>query len=85
MKLKEVEIMERESRAVENQADLRLKTANAVLAEAKAKLTSSTADVKDLEFVNKATGGELNDEMAKKDHDRDTQVALKSFDRLQTN
>jgi hypothetical protein len=85
MRLKEVEIMERESRAVENQADLRLKTANAVLAEAKAKLTSSTADVKDLEFVNKATGGELNDEMAKKDHDRDTQVALKSFDGLQTN
>jgi len=85
MKLKEVEIMERESRAVENQADLRLKTANAVLAEAKAKLTSSTADVKDLEFVNKATGGELKDEMSKKDHDRDTQVALKSFDSLQTN
>jgi len=85
LKLKEVEIMERESRAVENQADLRLKTANAVLAEAKAKLTNSDADIKDLDFVKKATGGDLSDEMAKKDHDRDTQVALKSFDSLQTN
>lgn len=83
LKLKEVEIMERESRAVENQADLRLKTANAVLAEAKASLANADKDMKDLDFVQKSTGQALSDELAKKDHDRGTQIALKSSDSLQ--
>lgn len=84
LKLKEVEIMERESRAIENQADLRLKTANAVLAEAKAGLANSDKDIKDLDFMQKSTGQSLSDELVKKDHDRGTQVALKSVDSLQS-
>lgn len=85
LKLKEVEIMERQSRAIENQADLRLKTANAVLAEAKAGLANSDKDIKDLDFMQKSTGQSLSDEMVKKDHDRGTQLALKSVDSLQRN
>jgi len=85
LQLKEVEIMERRSRAIENQADLRLKTANAVLAEAKAALANSDKDIKDLDFVHKSSGQSLTDELAKKDHDRGTQVALKSVDSLQNN
>jgi len=85
LQLKKVEILERQSRAEENSADLRLKTANAVLAEAKARFTDSDTDVKDLDFMKKATGEDLSDELVKKDHDRDTQIGLKSIDSLQTN
>ena len=96
IKMKEVEIMERESRAMENQVDMRLKTANAVLAEAKAKLTNSEVDLKDLDFTRRAEGTEFDEKMGEKQfdrdtsdrqkvHDRGTQTGLKRMDQLTTN
>ena len=96
IKMKEVEIMERESRAMENQVDMRLKTANAVLAEAKARLTGSESDLKDLDFTRRAEGTEFSEKMDEKQfdrdtsdrqkvHDRDTQAGLKRMDQLTRN
>lgn len=73
MKL-EAEIMERKSRAIENQADLRLKTANAVLAESRAGLLQSDTDLKDLEFTKRAQGDDFAEKMAEKDHDRNSKL-----------
>ena len=82
LQLKKVEIMERQSRAEENAADLRLKTANAVLAEANARDKNSTADLKDLDFTSKMDGREEQARMAEKDHDRTTQIMTKQLDNL---
>ena len=82
LQMKKVEIMERQSRAEENAADLRLKTANAVLAEANAREKNSTADLKDLDFTSKMDGREEQARMAEKDHDRTTQIMTKQLDNL---
>lgn len=50
------EIAERQSRADENIVDMRKKTADAVLAEAKAREIHSVADIKDQDFLDKQTG-----------------------------
>lgn len=82
VEMKKVEIMERRSRAEENSADLRLKTANAILAESKARLSNSDSDLKDLEFMNKASGKPEQDKMQEKQYDRDTQIIAKQVDNL---
>ena len=74
LEMKKVEIMERRSRAEENAADLRLKTANAVLAEANARDKNSTADLKDLDFTSKMDGKDHQARMEEKEHDRNTQI-----------
>lgn len=81
----EAEILERKTRAEENIVDMRLKSAKAALEEARAKNVNSDTDAKDLDFLKKATGADLEDELAKKDHDRGTQLDLKSIDSLQSN
>ena len=70
----EAEIMERRSRATENEADLRLKTANAVLAESRAGNIQSDTDLKDLDFTKKAQGDDFAEKMAEKDHDRNSEI-----------
>lgn len=82
VEMKKVEIMERRSRAEENSADLRLKTANAILAESKARLSNSDSDLKDLEFMDKASGKPEQDKMQEKQYDRDTQIIAKQIDNL---
>jgi hypothetical protein len=79
------EIAERDSRTLENNADLRLKTANAVLAEARARGFDADTDLKDQEFIKKATGEDLDDEIVKKDHDRGTQLDIETVKGLQGN
>ena len=74
LKHKEAEIMERISRATENEVDIRLKTAQAALAEARARDLQSGADLKDLDFTARAEGKDFQQEMARKDHDRATQL-----------
>lgn len=68
------EIKERMSRATENAADLRLKTANAILAESKAGNLQSDTDLKDMEFTKKAQGDDFYEKMTEKDHDRNTEL-----------
>lgn len=72
------EIAERMSRATENEADLRLKTANAVLAESKAGNLQSDTDLKDLDFSKKAQGDDFSEKMVEKDHDRNTHLMKES-------
>ena len=59
------EIAERNSRAAENQVDMRLKNANADLAEARARDYHSMADKKDKEFLDSVDGGSHIQEMDK--------------------
>lgn len=75
----EAEIVERESRAMENQVDMRLKNANAALAEAKAVEIGSTTDLKDQEFVKNESGEAFNEEMIKKGHDRATAAGIEAI------
>ncbi len=74
------EIEERLSRARENAVDIRLKNANAALAEARAREIGSNADLKDQEYVAKETGQTHSEEMEKKDHDRGTVLEGKDMD-----
>ena len=61
----QVEIAERASRAEENKADLKLKSAKAINEQAKARMTHADADIKDLDFVEKSTGKDKEFEMQK--------------------
>lgn len=75
------EILERQSRAEENKVDMRLKTANAVLAEMKAIGVGSDTDLKDQEFVDNESGKSFGEEMIRKEHDRRTNLELKSIEK----
>lgn len=66
----QAEIAERQSRAQENGVDMRVKSAKADLDEAKARATHSTADLQDLDFLEKESGVDQQKLMAQKDHDR---------------
>jgi len=68
------EIKERLSRANENAVDIRAKIAKAALDEARARHLGSDADLKDLEFSDRAQGKDLEKEIARKDHDRGTKL-----------
>jgi hypothetical protein len=68
------EIMERRSRAMENETDIRAKTAKAALDEARANHLNSDADLKDLDFTKKAQGDDFSEKMVKKDHDRNSDL-----------
>jgi len=82
LKLKEVEIMERQSRALENQVDMKLKNANANLADAKVSQISSETDLKDLQFTRSAQGTDFQEKMAEKAFDRNTADRHKAHDRI---
>lgn len=71
-----VEIMERKSRALENEVDMRLKSANAALAEAKARGTHSDADLKDQDFLKEQTGVNRQQELEDKMLDHKSQKDL---------
>lgn len=60
------EIAERISRATENATDKRLKEAKAVLEESKANSLNSDTDLKDLDFLKKSSGEDLQERIAEK-------------------
>ncbi len=64
------EVFERRSRSVENETDVRAKTAQAELNEARAENLRSDTDMKDLDFTRKADGTDFNEKMSEKNHDR---------------
>lgn len=78
------EIEERLSRARENEVDIRNKTAQAVLNEAKARHIGADADLKDLEFLRKSDGTEFDEKIAEKEFDRRTQADIKRRDKKLT-
>jgi hypothetical protein len=78
------EVGERISRTKENATDVRAKTAQAVLNEARARNLDSDSDNKDLEFTERVEGNDFARTMAEKDHDRATTLEQKDMDnRLQ--
>ena len=79
------EIQERQSRANENQVDMRAKTAKAVLDEAKARDVHSKADMTDLEFLKKQSGASHQEEMDKKEHDRLTKLDTEALKGMNAN
>lgn len=72
----EAEIKERVSRANENQVDIRLKSANAALAEARARNMDSNTDLTDQDYIDKESGRDEVKSLAEKDHDRETALRL---------
>lgn len=74
MKL-EAEIMERQSRAAENQVDMDAKSAKADLDRAKTANLQSDTDNKDLDFTRKAQGVDHQEEMAKMHAQGNTSLA----------
>jgi len=78
----ESEIQERLSRTEENKIDMMNKQTQAKLNMARVAQINSQTDLSDLDFTNKATGGDINDEIVKKDHDRETAAGLKRMDSL---
>jgi hypothetical protein len=75
------EIEERNSRARENAVDIQVKSAKALLDQAKAGNIQSDTDLKDLDFTRTADGKVFQEEMQKKDHDRTSSLAGKQSDR----
>ena len=75
------EIEERNSRAKENVVDIQVKTAKAMLDQAKAGNIQSDTDLKDLDFTRTAEGKTFQEDMQKKDHDRSSSLLSKESDR----
>ena len=67
------EVAERNSRANENQVDMRLKNAKADNEEAKARVGQSNADMTDLDFLQKQDGTKFSEEMTKATADEEAQ------------
>jgi hypothetical protein len=63
----QAEIAERQSRAQENGVDMQVKSAKANLDQAKARATHSSADMTDLNFLEKESGADKMHEMEKMD------------------
>jgi len=61
------EINERNSRVGENHVDARLKEAKAVNEEAKARMTHSSADMTDLDFLRKQEGVDFDEKMSEEE------------------
>lgn len=70
------EIAERSSRAQENGVDMRLKSANASLAEAKARSTHSAADVTDLNFLKEQDGSKRMEDLENKTIEHGSRLSL---------
>jgi hypothetical protein len=80
LQLKQVEIMERQSRAQENQVDMELKGANAELSRAKTRELGANADLKDQDFIRTATGQAHAEKLQEKDVDHSNTMAQKFLD-----
>lgn len=80
LQLKEVEIMERQSRAQENQVDMFAKKAKGDLDIARTKDIQSGADLKDLDFTRKADGTEHSEKMQEKAFEHGSVMQQKKLD-----
>jgi len=80
--LLEAKVVNERAKGAENEQDIELKRAKTATEEAKARDTHSTADKKDLEFLEKDTGVDHEKEMDKKDFDRRAKLDEKAADAL---
>lgn len=82
MALLEAQVQNERAKAGENQVDIELKTAKTQSELAKARAVGSEADLKDLDFIHKERGVDVEKEMAKKEFDRKANLDLKAVDAL---
>jgi hypothetical protein len=82
MALLEAQVQNERSKAGENEVDIELKTAKTQSELAKARAVGSEADLKDLDFIHKERGVDVEKEMAKKEFDRKANLDLKAVDAL---
>ena len=76
------EIEERQSRAIENQVDVELKQAKTQNELAKAGKTSSEKDLKDMEFLRKDMGVDLQEKLSEKEYDRLSKLDQMAFNKM---
>ena len=79
----EADIMNIMSRAGENEIDARKKSAEALLKEAQAKLTSEKADIESLKFLKEDAGVAHQEAMEKLEHNRLTNLDMAAFQAMQ--
>lgn len=82
MALLEAQVQNERAKAGENQVDIELKTAKTQSELAKARAVGSEADLKDLDFIHKERGVDVEKEIAKKEFDRKANLDLKAVDAL---
>jgi hypothetical protein len=82
MALLEAQVQNERAKAGENEVDIELKTAKTQSELAKARAVGSEADLKDLDFIHKERGVDVEKEMAKKEFDRKANLDLKAVDAL---
>jgi len=70
------------AKAEENAMDIRLKRAKAQTEEAKARNLHSKSDSQDLDFLDKESGADHERKLDEKDHDRATQLDMKTAEAL---
>ena len=80
--LLEAQVANEQAKGQENAVDVQLKTAKTQTELAKAKDLGSTADLKDLEFLEKESGADHQKELQKKDLERQSQLDLKAAEAL---
>jgi hypothetical protein len=80
VQMKEVEILERHSRARENEVDMINKQTQAELNQARARQLMSDSDLKDLDFTRTADGTKHSEDMDKEKMKTDANLAGKEMD-----
>lgn len=82
VELLEAQVANERAKAGENAVDIDLKSAKTATEEAKARNMNSDSDNKDLEFLEQEAGIPHQQELEKKDSDRQTQLDVKAVDAL---
>jgi len=80
--LLEAQVQNERAKAAENEVDVQLKTAKTKAELAKARAVGSDADLKDLDFIHKERGVDVEKEMVKKEFDRKANLDLRAVDAL---
>ena len=76
-------VKESGTRAEENMVDMRAKSAKAAVDEARVENIKADTDVKDIEFTKKLQGSDFEEEMIKKEHDRNSKLMEKQAGKSQ--
>jgi len=82
IELLKAQIQNEQAKGMENAVDVGLKQAKTVTEQAKARNTDSKSDIQDLSFLDQEAGKDIQRDLAKLEHGRNTQLDLKAADAL---
>ena len=80
--LLEAQVFNEQAKGQENSVDVGLKEAKTVTEQAKARQLGSAADMQDLDFLRKESGQDQEQEIEKKEYDRQAALDLKAADKM---